>query len=677
MNGKARAEERAAELRDLLNYHNYRYYVLDDPEIADVDYDALMRELESIEEKYPELVTPDSPTQYVGAPPSVTFAEVIHRARMMSLDNAISVTELEAWVERMRKTVHEPMDFVCEPKIDGLSCNLTYENGRLVQGATRGNGFVGEDVTLNVMTIESIPHRLSNENPPDLVEVRGEVYMPLDAFEELNRAQKALGGKLFANPRNAAAGSLRQKDPKVTAERRLAIWCWGLGEVEGVTVDSQWEALEWISRAGLPVNPRVELHGSIQEVHAYCESILDVRHSLGYEIDGVVIKVNDFSQQASLGETSKAPRWAIAYKFPPEERVTRIKEIRVHVGRTGAVTPLAVLEPVRVGGSTVGFATLHNIDEIRRKDIRVGDWVTVRKAGDVIPEIVGPIPSRRTGDEQIFEMPERCPSCGSPIERPEGEAIARCTGGFECPSQVLERLHHFASRSGMDIEGLGYQTLALLQDDGKLKDEGDIYSLTPDDFSNVAGFGEKSIDNLLSAIEASKSRPLANLLVALGIRHVGTRVAQILADAFGSLDAIAAATEEDLASVPEIGPVIAASVKSAFEDSRRQEVIAKLRRAGVNMESKGARRGVLDGLRIVVTGTLNRFTRAEAEQAIEEAGGRSANSVSKNTDYVVVGEAPGSKATKAEALGIKILNEDEFLRLLRNGPDAIQPQGGT
>lgn len=672
MTTKAEAEERAAELRDLLNYHNYRYYVLDDPEIADIDYDGLMRELKALEEKYPALVRPDSPTQYVGPPPSATFAEVTHRVRMMSLDNAVSVEELEAWVERMRRIIDAPTDFVCEPKIDGLSCSLTYEEGRLVQAATRGNGAIGEDVTLNALTIASIPHRLKASNPPELVEVRGEVYMPLDSFDALNKSQQEIGAKIFANPRNAAAGSLRQKDPKVTESRNLSIWCWGLGASEGLTVSSQSEALAWAREAGLPVNPRVERHTSISDVHDYCEQVLEIRHSLGYEIDGVVIKVDEFSQQVELGETAKAPRWAIAYKFPPEERITRVEDIRVHIGRTGAATPLAVMEPVRVGGSTVGFATLHNIDEIRRKDIRIGDWVTIRKAGDVIPEVVGPVVSRRTGDEKIFEMPEVCPSCGSPIIRPEGEAVARCTGGFECPSQLLERLFHFCGRSGMDIEGLGYQTLALLLDEGKLQDEGDIYALTPDDFSGLEGFGDKSVSNLMAAIEASKQRPLASLLVALGIRHVGTRVAQVLADAFGSLDAIASASDEQLAEVPEVGPVIAASVNSALSDPGRVAVITKLKAAGVNTQSEKKSGGLLDGLKLVVTGTLVGFSRDEADAAIENAGGRATSSVSAKTDYVVVGEAPGSKAAKAEALGVRILNEDEFVRLLSGGQDAIQ-----
>lgn len=669
---KVEVEERAAELRDLLNYHNYRYYVLDDPEIADIDYDSLMRELKALESKYPDLVRADSPTQYVGPPPSATFAAVTHRLRMMSLDNAVSVEELEAWVERMRRIVDAPMEFVCEPKIDGLSCSLTYERGRLVQAATRGNGTVGEDVTLNVLTIASIPHQLKAGKAPDLVEVRGEVYMPLESFEALNKSQQKIGAKIFANPRNAAAGSLRQKDPKVTASRNLSIWCWGLGAVEGLTISSQSSALEWAREAGLPVNPKIEMHKSIADVHVYCEQLLAVRHSLGYEIDGVVIKVDDFSQQAELGETAKAPRWAIAYKFPPEEQITRITSIEVHIGRTGAATPLAVMEPVRVGGSTVKFATLHNIDEIRRKDIRIGDWVTIRKAGDVIPEVVGPVVSRRTGEEKIFEMPEVCPSCGSPIIRPEGEAVARCTGGFECPSQLLERLYHFCGRSGMDIEGLGYRTLALLLDEGRLHDEGDIYSLTPDDFGGLEGFGDKSVANLMAAIEASKQRPLASLLVALGIRHVGTRVAQVLADAFGSLDAIAAASEEELSEVPEIGPVIAASVRSALNDGQRMEVLAKLRAAGVNTQSEKKTSGLLEGLKIVVTGTLAKFSRDEAKAAIENAGGRATGSVSAKTDYVVVGEAPGSKAAKAEALGIRILSEDEFENLLSGGEDAIK-----
>lgn len=668
---KSRIEDssaRAAELRDLLNYHNYRYYILDDPEVSDADYDAMQRELREIEAEFPELVVPESPTQYVGAPPSSTFAEVHHRLPMLSLDNAVSVDELEAWVERMRKTIDGEIQFVCEPKIDGLSCSITYERGRLTRAATRGDGRIGEDVTLNVRTIESIPHTLGLSEPPELVEIRGEVFMPTASFAALNRAQEKIGAKIFANPRNAAAGALRQKDPKITASRNLSIWCWAIGGSDGLDLQSQADALDWIRRAQLPVNPRVEIHSSIESVHRYCESVLDDRHDLGYEIDGVVIKVDSFIQQRDLGSTSKAPRWAIAYKFPPEEQITRLTAIEVHVGRTGAVTPFAVLDPVRVGGSTVGFATLHNADEIKRKDIRVGDFVTIRKAGDVIPEVVGPVVSRRDGSEKHFAMPKKCPSCGSPILHPEGEAIARCAGGFECPSQTLERVYHFASRSAMEIEGLGYQTLAMLLDEGKISDVGDIYALGADDLTGLEGLGEKTTANLLAAIQASKARSLDNLLVGLGIRHVGARVAQVLAGSFDDLDQIAGAETEVLASKNEIGPRIAESVHEFFQDDRQRSIIEKLRAAGVNTRGEVREAGIIEGLKFVVTGTLPTLSRDDAEAAIEAAGGRATSSVSSKTDYVVMGENPGSKVEKARKLKIPILSEAELLRLLEEGP---------
>mgnify|MGYP001770847048 CR=1 FL=1 len=669
------AIERARELREMIAYHDYRYYVLDDPIISDAEYDELMRELRSLEEEYPALVTPDSPTRRVGPPVLSAFGEVKHIVPMLSLDNALSLEELKAWAKRITRSLEdevENLSYCTEPKIDGLSCNLTYKSGELVLAATRGNGFVGEDVTLNVKTIEDIPHHLQLDHPPDLVEIRGEVYMPIEAFERLNKEQAEAGGKIFANPRNAAAGSLRQKDPSVTASRSLSIWCYGLGAVQGLDIATQWEALEWIRKAGLPVNPLVEKQESIEKVYEYCERLLEQRHGLGYEIDGVVVKVNSFAVQQRLGATSKAPRWAIAFKFPPEEKTTKLLDIQVHVGRTGAVTPIAVLDPVRVAGSMVSFASLHNEDEVKRKDIRIGDWVIVRKAGDVIPEIVGPVKDRRTGEERQFVMPTHCPVCGAEIVRPPGEAIARCSGGFSCPAQVLERLHHFVSRQAMDIQGLGYQTLALLLDEGLIKDEGDLYFLDLSNLSAYPGFGEKSVANIAAAIEESKKRPLSNLLVGLGIRHVGPRAAKILAEHFGSLDAIASASVEELEALPEIGPVIARSVYEYFRDETHLAIVDKLRRAGVNMvEERRQVEGPLKGITIVVTGTLSGFSREEAEAAIEERGGRASSSVSKRTSYVVAGENPGSKLAKARDLGIPILNEEQFVRLLEEGPQVL------
>jgi DNA ligase (NAD+) len=667
------AKERAAELRDLIRYHDYRYYVLDDPVISDAEYDELVRELKALEETYPSLVTPDSPTQRVGPPPSEVFGEVHHRVPMLSLDNALSMDELRSWGNRIAKALDEEIAYCTEPKIDGLSCNLTYQDGHLVLAATRGNGFVGEDVTLNVKTIPDIPSSLRIADPPELVEIRGEIYMPIEAFEALNKEQERIGGKIFANPRNAAAGSLRQKDPKVTAERHLSIWCYGIGAAEGIDFDSQWQVLQWIAEVGLPVNPLVERHEDLDSVYRYCEKIQAMRHGLPYEIDGVVVKVDSLAQQERLGATSKAPRWAIAFKFPPEERTTRLLDIQVHVGRTGAVTPVAVLEPVRVAGSTVTHASLHNEDEVRRKGILIGDWVIVRKAGDVIPEIVGPIVERRTGEEREFVMPEKCPVCGAPIVRPEGEVVARCSGGFSCPAQVLERLHHFASRQAMDIEGLGYETLSLLLDEGLVNDEGDLYYLDPADIAKFPGFAEKSVSNLMAAIEASKRRPLQNLLVGLGIRHVGPRAAKILAEHFGSLDALASASVEELEALPEIGPTIAESVYRYFRDPDHLKIIDKLRKAGVNMVAeRREKKGPLAGLQIVVTGTLDRFSRQEAEEAIEAAGGRASSSVSKKTDFVVVGTNPGSKLAKAQELGIPTIDEEQFVLLLEKGPSALR-----
>ncbi len=666
------AVDRAAELRDLIDYHDYRYYVLDDPVISDAEYDELMRELKSLEARYPSLVVPDSPTQRVGPPAMEAFGEVRHVIPMLSLDNALTLEELRAWGARVTRQVGEGIAYVTEPKVDGLSCNLTYRNGRLSVAATRGNGYLGEDVTPNVKTISDVPSVLAVEDPPELVEIRGEVYMPVEAFERLNKEQARSGGKIFANPRNAAAGSLRQKDPAVTASRQLSIWCYGLGAAEGLEIASQWEALRWIEKAGLPVNPLVEKHDSLESVYDYTQKVLGMRHDLPYEIDGVVVKVDSFQLQEKLGATSKAPRWAIAFKFPPEEKTTKLLDIQVHVGRTGAVTPIAVLEPVRVAGSTVSYASLHNEDEVRRKDIRIGDWVIVRKAGDVIPEIVGPVKDRRTGEERTFEMPTACPVCGAPIVRPEGEAIARCSGGFSCPSQVLERLHHFVSRPAMDIEGLGYKTLALLLDEGLVSDEGDLYYLKPEDLERFPGFAEKSVSNIITAIEKSKSKPLHNLLVGLGIRHVGPRAARILAEHFGSIDKIAQASVEELEALEEIGPVIADSVHRYFQDPRHREIVEKLRKAGVNLvQERGPAGGPLEGLTIVVTGTLAGFSRQEAEAAIEERGGRAASSVSKKTSYVVAGENPGSKLAKAQELGVPVLNEEQFVKLLKFGPEGL------
>ena len=659
----AAARKRLAELREAIDYHAYRYYALDDPEVSDAEYDALMEELKALESEHPGLVTPDSPTQRVGAPPSEQFAPVSHRTPMMSLDNVFALEALQAWGKRVERAIGSASAFVTELKMDGVAVNLIYEGGVLSKGATRGDGRVGEDITANLRTLGAVPLRLRGDAPA-LVEVRGEVYMTIDDFEKLNTRLSEQGLRVAANPRNAAAGSLRQKDPRVTAERSLSLVCHGVGFVQGARFSSHSEALETIKSWGLRVNPQNRRIDTLEDVYEQCSYWQAHRHDVDYEIDGVVVKVDSIAQQEELGYTAKAPRWAIAYKFPPEERTTQIQDIKVHVGRTGAVTPWAQLEPVFVGGVTVSTATLHNEDEIKRKDIRVGDTVIVRRAGDVIPEVVGPVLSKRTGSERAFQMPKKCPSCGSDIVREEGEAVARCTG-IDCPSQRVERLFHFASRGAMDIEGLGYQTIIALVERGRLRDVSDIYSLTPEQLGELDGFAEKSIDNLRRAIEASKKRPFANLLYGLGIRHVGGTAAQVIASEVGSLERLQEMSAEELDAIESVGPVIARSIETFFRQSRNREVVEALRRAGVNTKApprlKGGR---LEGKTFVLTGSLEGYTRPEATAAVEERGGKVASSVSRKTDYVVVGAEPGSKAEKARQLGVQILDEAAFRKLL-------------
>ncbi|CAN5669138.1 NAD-dependent DNA ligase LigA [soil metagenome] len=660
---KSAAEERAVELRRAIDHHAYRYYALDDPEVADAEYDALMEELKAIEAEHPELVTPESPTQRVGAPPSDMFAPVRHRTPMTSLDNCFSLEELLAWGKRVERGVRKVDAYVTELKMDGVAVNLVYEGGVFVKGATRGDGRVGEDITANLRTVRAVPLRLRG-HAPEVLEVRGEVYMGTKDFAELNERLGAEDGRTFANPRNAAAGSLRQKDPKVTAQRNLSLICHGVGYVDGLRFPSHWAALEAIKGWGLRVNARNRRVETLDEVYEHCSYWQEHRHDVAYEIDGVVVKVDSIAQQEELGYTAKAPRWAIAYKFPPEERTTLLKDIKVHVGRTGAVTPFAELEPVFVGGVTVSTATLHNEDEVARKDVLIGDTVIVRRAGDVIPEVVGPVTSTRTGDERPFTMPAKCPSCGSAIERQEGEAVARCTG-LDCPSQRVERIFHFASRGAMDIEGLGYQTITMLVERGWLRDVGDIYSLRPDRFEGLEGWREKSIGNLFAAIEASKSRPFAALIYGLGIRHVGGTAAYALAPEVGSLDRLVALGAEELEGLEGIGPIIARSIETFFDQPRNLEVIDKLRAAGVNTKAPQRETGgALEGTRFVLTGSLEGFSRDEATKAIEERGGKVASSVSKKTDYVVVGKDPGSKHDKALQLGVEVLDELGFTKLL-------------
>ncbi len=665
---------RVAELRTLLRYHSYRYHVLDDPEISDAEYDGLLRELERLEQAHPELVTPDSPTQRVGAPSSDLFAPVTHRERMFSLDNAESREDLEAWEKRLERQLGAPpAGFTCEPKIDGLAVSLTYERGRLTVGATRGDGTTGENVTSNLRTVEAVPLVLLGDGVPEALEVRAEVYMSLDAFEELNLSQAEAGERLFVNPRNAAAGAIRQKDPAVTASRRLSLWAYQRGFISGGSApQSHMETLEWLRRLGFPVSPLAERCADLAGVLGYVSRLEEARHGLAYQTDGVVVKVDDLAEQGRLGFTAKSPRWAIAYKFAAEEQTTKLLAIEVNVGRTGAVTPFAVLEPVFVGGATVTNATLHNEDEIGRKDLRVGDTVVVRRAGDVIPEVVGPVSSLRTGNEKPWAMPSVCPFCGSPIERPEGEAVARCSGGFSCPSRLREHLFHFAGRGAMDIEGLGYKTIDLLLGEGLVEDAADIFTLSPEALLGREGWGDVSVGNLMAAIDAARLRPLARLIIALGIPLVGSTVAGLLASRFRSMDALLGADEEELGTIGGIGPEIVRSVREWSADPANRQLVDKLRRAGVRLadpEPEGGTAGLLAGMTLVLTGTLEGFSRDEARAAVEERGGRVTGSVSSRTSTVVAGESAGSKLEEARELGIPVLDEEGFLRLLETGPE--------
>jgi len=667
---RADAKLRVEELRTEIDRHSYRYHVLDDPAVSDAEYDDLVRELQALEDRFPELITPDSPTQRVGATPADLFAPVTHRAPMLSLDNAFSLEELDAWAERVSKGLGgEVPPMVCEQKIDGVACALTYERGVLVKAATRGDGRVGEDITANVRTVRGIPRRLRIADPPEVIEVRGEMYLPVRAFEELNAALLEAGAKPFANPRNSAAGSLRQKDPKVTASRPLRLWVHSFGAAEGVAFETHEGFLAWAADAGLPVAPTTERRDSLDAVKDFLRHWEQHRHSVDWEIDGAVIKVNGLDLQRELGATSHAPRWAIAYKFPPEERTALLRKIDVHTGRTGKVTPFAVLEPVFVGGVTVTYATLHNEQEVQRKDVREGDTVIVRRAGDVIPEIVGPVLATRKRGARMWRMPTECNACGTPLVRPEGEVDHRCPNRRGCPSQGIEWLFHFAGRGAMDIEHLGYMTVMRLLEMGLIEDPADIYALDAEKLSQLPGFKDKAISNVLEQIELSKDRPVWRLLVGLNIRHVGTHVAQVLARGFGSIDALAAASEDEIDDVPEIGPEIAATVREWFDEDENLALVEKLRAAGVRIadEALAEREAVartLEGATIVLTGGLETMSREEAVELAQAAGARVASSVSKKTSFVVVGENPGSKFAKAETLGVEVIDEQEFLRRL-------------
>ena len=671
-------------LRRAIRYHNRRYHELDDPVIGDVDYDALVRDLRVLEETHPDLITADSPTQTVGSAPAAQFAPVDHRVPMQSLDNAFTREELDAWGRRLERLVGDVshLGLVCELKIDGVAMSLLYEHGRLVRGATRGDGRVGEDLTGNVRTIEAIPDHLildALDGPaPRVLEVRGEVYMPLSSFEDLNRRQEEAGQRRFANPRNAAAGSLRQKDSRVTATRDLSFFCYQVGDIVGGPVfETHYQTLEFLRDAGFPVNPEIRQVSGLTAAFSYAGHWLDHRHDLDYEIDGAVIKVDDLAQRVELGSTSKAPRWAIAFKYPPEERTTLLRGIDVSIGRTGKATPFARFDPVFVGGSTIRVATLHNEDQVRVKDVRPGDTIWVRKAGDVIPEVVGPVVASRPDGLAAWHFPSSCPVCGSPLLRLEGESDTFCTNS-ECPAQRQGRIEHFASRGAMDIEGLGEKTVAQFIELRLLSDIADIYALDYDRIRQIEGWGDVSVRNLAAAVEASKGRPLANLLVGLNIRHVGGTGSQALARSLGSLDRIMSAGEEELAEVEGVGPTIAASVHSFFDKAPNRELIERLRGAGLNFTGPAASEvpQLLAGRSIVVTGTLEGWSREGAEEAIKIRGGKSPGSVSKKTDAVVVGAEPGAaKLTKARELGVPVLDETGFSALLATGQ--IRTTAGT
>lgn len=656
-------ENRIRELREILNYHNHKYYVEDNPEISDFDYDKLMRELKQLEEQNPELVTPDSPTQRVGGKPLEGFDTVAHRIVMLSLSDAFSKEELYEFDRRVRNVVGDKAEYIVEAKVDGLSVSLEYENGRFARGSTRGDGVVGEDVTLNLRTINSIPLAIKDKDVR--LEVRGEVYIPKGDFLKLNEEREIEGESLFANPRNAAAGSLRQLDPKVTASRKLDIIIFNIQNCEGKEFHTHKESLDYLKEQGFKVISLSTLCRDIDSAVEEIERIGRMRGDIPFEIDGAVIKVNSLAQREVLGSTTKTPRWAIAYKYPAECQQTVINDIIVQVGRTGALTPTAILEPVKLAGSTVGRATLHNIDYIRQKDIRIGDTVLVQKAGDVIPEVVEVLTDRRAGDERDFVMPEQCPVCGAPTERVEGEAAVRCTG-IECPARLFRSIVHFASRDAMNIEGLGPAIVDQLIANGLITNIADLYFLKYEDLVKLERMGNKSSENLLNSIDKSKRNNLDKLIFGFGIRYIGLRAAQLLAESFGSLDEIMDADTPRLLQIREIGEKMAESVVMFFNQEQARHTVSRLKDAGVNMlgmkkELKDSR---FEGLTFVLTGTLEGFTRQEASEIIESYGGRVSGSVSKKTDYVLAGEEAGSKLDKAKELGVKVIDEREFISII-------------
>jgi len=665
-------EERYSELLSELREHNHRYHVLDAPIIDDNEYDKLYRELLDIEESNPDLIDAASPSTRVGGSVDDAFTEVRHRQRMFSLDNAMDPDELDAWHDRLVGSLgRPPAGYSCELKVDGLAVSLTYSNGLLTKASTRGDGSVGEDVTANVRTIKSVPLVLRGD-APIVMEVRGEIYLPVSEFDALNERQAEEGKAPYINPRNTAAGSVRQKDPAITASRNLGTWIYQLGYIEGgPELATHTDQMAWLSDLGLRVNPANRTVDTFDEVKAYVSDATEHRHDRDYETDGIVIKVDSLADQVEVGFTARSPRWAIAFKLPPEEKTTLLKSIEINVGRTGAVNPYAVMEPVFVGGVTVTNATLHNEGEIHRKDVRPGDTVIVRRAGDVIPEVVGPVKELRPKGLRKWHMPERCPFCGNAIVLPEGEAKARCTGGYTCPSRLREYLYHFASRGAMDIEGLGYKTVHSLLELGLIKDPADIYSLTSEDLLSIEGWGEISVANLLAAIEGSKHEPLSRLVFGLGIDHVGSTVAGQLAARFGSLDALLGAGTDEIEEIDGIGPEIAGSVVEWAADEDNIDLVIRLGDAGVSLvdETSGEELPqTLEGVSVVITGSLEGFTRDSAKAAVLERGGKVTGSVSSKTTALIAGENAGSKLAKAESLGIPILDVEAFARLLEEGP---------
>ncbi len=669
--------ERLRELRAEIERHNYRYFVLDDPEVPDAEYDRLLRELREIEQQHPELVTPDSPTQRVGAAALAEFSEVKHRVPMLSLDNAFEPADVEAFDRRVRERLGDEQEvtYACEPKIDGLAVSIVYERGALTQAATRGDGTTGEDVTHNIRTIKSVPLRLQGSDWPALLEVRGEVYIPLADFEDMNRRARETGDKVFVNPRNAAAGSLRQLDPRVTAARPLDFFCYGIGLVESGAVPGRHsDILKALRGWGLRTSPDAAVVAGVSGLLDYYAAMATRRSRLPYQIDGVVYKVDSLAIQRRLGFVARAPRFSIAHKFPAEEEMTTVRDIEWQVGRTGALTPVARLEPVFVGGVTVSNATLHNIDELQRKDVRVGDTVVIRRAGDVIPEVVSVVTQRRPAGTRKARLPVVCPVCGSEVTREEDEAVARCSGGLYCAAQRKESIKHFASRRAMDVEGLGAKLVDQLVDEGLVKNAADLYRIEPEQLAGLERMGTKSAANLVAALEASKRTTLQRFLFALGIRDVGETTAASLANHFGSLESLAGADIEQLTSVPDVGPVVAQRVLGFFREAHNRDVIAALRDRGVHWPDVQVKRAAtlpLAGKTFVITGTLSSMSRSDAQDRIRVLGGKAAASVSARTDYLVAGAEAGSKLRKAETLGVRVVSEEEFLALLEERSSVV------